>query len=598
MNKNIGMKFKNLTKILCLALAVTFVFACSEKEETNDDNGSDNKVTEQLPMPGNVTYSATMTSIQFEWGSVSGATSYEVSLAPAASSSNAATAETTSTNYNFTGLEVNTSYVFMLRALYSGNSAFNSEWLEMTVMTENYTKLNTPTNLTCSAITTSGARITWNSVTSAANYRIIISEADGDKEVVNNVQTGNTYSASGLSESTMFNVSVQALIGDGSVESEYDSDLATATFETGPKALTAPTVSIAHKSHSLAIMEWDLPDAALSEQGLSSDTYNFRLCDADGNVLREKDGYNAFNFTKYPSFRIAWGGLTPSTTYKLEIQRVPTANPDFYFESDWASVEVTTDPAPDTSGYLLYWDFDNVPFNSCSMYKAYGFRRKTSEDDWANPDNVDISGDPSDLNTIYTQTLNKSLGQTFYDTYLYGITVSDIIDPSDSATYTEGSTHNVTVQVGHTKFGASSRPAWISLPACEGLSSDSTIYLEIDTCPYTEPNSSGDWYSPSNADITEWFYVWGPGAKIESVEGETAADAVVDSTDEGLVKLRNVLVTTMSSDPDADPYRFTSHKIKISGVDSSTRITIYTALVKDSSQHRMWMDNVKISLAD
>lgn len=103
---------------------------------------------------------------------------------------------------------------------------------------------------------------------------------------------------------------------------------------------------------------------------------------------------------------------------------------------------------------------------------------------------------------------------------------------------------------------------------------------------------------PSNVDADKPFYVdlQGDGT-FSGVEGETSQQAVV-SSDLRTVELRNVTAETMRGEGLTDTYRYTNHRIRISGATSSTRIRIYTALENDKAQHRMWLDNLKVRKAD
>ena len=83
------------------------------------------------------------------------------------------------------------------------------------------------------------------------------------------------------------------------------------------------------------------------------------------------------------------------------------------------------------------------------------------------------------------------------------------------------------------------------------------------------------------------------GATIVSVTGETSTDAVI-SDGGATVTLRNVLVDKMIEEGLKDTYRYTNHKVKITGVTADTRIKVYSALDKDGENHRMWLDNLKV----
>lgn len=81
---------------------------------------------------------------------------------------------------------------------------------------------------------------------------------------------------------------------------------------TDPVPMIAPTARIYAKTHGLAVLEWELSAAALEQQPVgSTDTYDFRVKDAGGNVIRSIENFSKFNFTKYKYYRLVWGGLTP-----------------------------------------------------------------------------------------------------------------------------------------------------------------------------------------------------------------------------------------------------------------------------------------------
>ncbi len=600
MFKLIDMKIRNLFRIFCVTAFAIGAVACSDDE---DKGGSTPSVTEPLSAPENITYTASLKTLSFSWNSVSNATSYEVSLAPASAQNDKTVSASTSASFTFSGLEVNTSYVFEVKAIYGPNSEFDSDYSGLNASTLDYYKLSPPTNLRCTSVTKDGATIAWDVVVDADSYQVVMENSAGG-EVVNLKQTATTYSKSGLIEDEDYTVYVYALLdyGDG----EYDSDAATLTFTTGLTPLTAPPVSLVYKSHALAIMEWEYTSAMLSEQGWSvnphvsqgnySDKLNFRLCDSNGNVLREIDGMDDFYFLDYPYTRVVWGGLTPNTTYRLEVQRCVTGDEDVLGPSAWASVEVTTDPAPDTSGYLLYWDFDNVPFNASPMWIAYGFARVTSgTDDWANPDNMTYTANYTD-NSIEAQPLSKSVGQTFFDQYFPGLDIDNYYEASGSLTFTEGTTHNLSVQAGNIIFSrGTGAGSWLSLPLAN-IEEDSTICLEISACPFANCSTGNVWGCWNGDEGTTFTIEVSGGANIDSVEADHGK---TDSTFGTIASLNNVSVRTGMSEADhgdGDPFYYTNHTLIISGVGPETNIVIYTAVNDDHI--RMWADNIKVSLVE
>ncbi len=597
------MKFKNLFKIFCVTAFTVCAVACSDDE---DDKGKTGGLTEPLPVPENITYTATIKTLSFTWNSVSNANSYEVSLAPASSQDSKTTDETTGTNYTFTGLSVNTAYVFEVKAIYASNHEFDSDYAGINASTNDYTKLTPPTNLRCTEVTKTGATIAWDAVADADNYQIVIDDSAGG-EVVNLKQTATTYSVSGLVEDADYTVYVYALLDYGN--GEYDSDAATLTFTTGVTPLTAPSVSLVHKSHALAIMEWNITNAMLSEQafynynntqeGAFSDSYNFRLSDANGNVLRQINNCNYFMFRDYPYYRIAWGGLEANTTYRLEMQRIVTGTSEIYGNSAWSAVEVTTDPAPNYEDYLLYWDFDNVPFNASPMWIAYGFGRVTSgTDDWLNPNNMTYSWGHTD-NSVAAQGLTKSVGQTFFDAYLTGLDINDYYEGSSSVTttYAAGTSHNLTVQAGNMILDQTDKDGgWVTLPLPEDMEENSTVYVEISACPYCNCSNGNIWGAWNGEEAASFTVEVSDEAKIEEVSSDHGKSASSFGT---IATFNNVSVRSEMSESDhgdGDPFYYTNHTLTISGVGPETTIVIYTSL--GTTRYRMWVDNIKVSLVE
>lgn len=542
------------------------------------------EVTEKLPAPEleKITYTPAKTSVAFAWEGVKGATSYEASVAQQTRPDFRKTVETEDSNCEFADLEPGL-YIFTVRALYAGNAEFNSDPTQKVVGTLGFAaeKLATPTELAAADVTSSGAKISWAEVNGAANYRVVVKTTFDGQEVASTIVGATSYTAAGLKAGTDYTVSVQALVGDGSVANEFDSDEATTQFvTTDPVPMIAPSARIYAKTHGLAVLEWELSAAALEQQPVgSTDTYDFRVKDAGGNVIRSIENFSKFNFTKYKYYRLVWGGLTPGATYTLELRRKSTANKEALLDSEWASASVTTDAAPDKSGYLLYKDFENLPGGGQPFYGAYGFSLGSTTD-FSDPDKILIT--TGDANSIYCQGVKDN--DSYFSAYL---------PEWDRADWMANSS-NIGLAAGYMKFGGGKKPAWLTLPKLSSLSGATEIELEFDACPYYEPSTKGDMMAPSNTDIMEYFGVTVTGATIVSVTGETSADAVI-SDGGATVTLRNVLVDKMIEEGLKDTYRYTNHKVKITGVTADTRIKIYSALVgKEGENYRMWLDNLKV----
>lgn len=261
------------------------------------------EVTEKLPAPEleKIAYTPAETSIAFAWEGVKGATSYEASVAQQTRPDFKKTVETTDSNCEFADLEPGL-YIFTVRALYAGNAEFNSDPTQKVVGTLGFAaeKLATPTELVSADVTSSGAKISWAEVNGAANYRVVVKTTFDGQEVASTIVGATSYTAAGLKAGTDYTVSVQALVGDGSVANEFDSDVVAVQFvTTDPVPMIAPTARIYAKTHGLAVLEWELSAAALEQQPVgSTDTYDFRVKDAGGNVIRSIENFSKFNFTK------------------------------------------------------------------------------------------------------------------------------------------------------------------------------------------------------------------------------------------------------------------------------------------------------------
>ena len=275
-----GRKWKTLTFTVQNATNKTRIkIGAQTYEQTgyriNIDNivvmaGDKVEVTGKLPAPEleKITYSPSETSISFAWEGVKGATSYEVSVAQQSRPDFKKTIDTEDANCEFTGLEPGL-YIFTVRALYAGNAEFNSDPTQKVVGTLGFAaeKLAIPTELGTADVTSSGAKISWAEVSGAANYRVVIRTAADGEEVVSTVVAETSYTVTGLKAGTDYTVSVQALVGDGSAASEFDSDMAASQFKTtDPVPMIAPTARIFAKTHGLAVLEWELSAAALEQQ--------------------------------------------------------------------------------------------------------------------------------------------------------------------------------------------------------------------------------------------------------------------------------------------------------------------------------------------
>lgn len=165
--------------------------------------------------PAGLTASAiTATSATIGWAAVSGAASYNVDYKPASSATwiNAATA-TTATSVGLTGLVSGTAYDYRVRTNCAGDSSSYST-AQFTTTASN--TCSAPAGLTSSAITTTGATISWSAVSGALSYDVDYKL--GSSATWINAATGTTATSvnlSGLTSATTYDWRVRTNCSDG-----------------------------------------------------------------------------------------------------------------------------------------------------------------------------------------------------------------------------------------------------------------------------------------------------------------------------------------------------------------------------------------------
>jgi hypothetical protein len=176
--------------------------------------------------PAGLTASAlTTTSATIGWTAVSGTVSYKVDYKPNSSATwiNAATA-TTATSLGLTGLTQGTTYDYRVRTNCASDSSSYSAAQFTTISTDT---CNAPTGLTSSAVTASGATVSWTAASGALSYSVDY-KTNASATWINAV-TGTTsisVNLSGLTSATLYDWRVRTNCSGG------NSTYATAQFTT------------------------------------------------------------------------------------------------------------------------------------------------------------------------------------------------------------------------------------------------------------------------------------------------------------------------------------------------------------------------------
>lgn len=547
------------------------------------------EVTEKLPAPEleKITFTPAETSIAFAWEGVKGATSYEASIAQQSRPEFRKTIQTEDSNCAFTDLEPGL-YIFTVKALYAANAEFNSDETQKIVGTTGFAaeKLAVPTEVASSDVTSSGVKISWAEVSGAANYRVVIKTVSDGKEVVNKVVAATSYTATGLSSGTDYTASVQAIVGDGSVANEFDSDEVTTTFTTpAPEILAKPVLSVYHTSYGLAVVEFGF-DAKQQK-----DTkFNIQLLEG-GTVLREysKWSFNA-KYTKHAT-RFLFGGLDANKGYTAKIQRV-SLDTNEWLDSEWSDeLAITTFQAPDKSGYLLWQDFDNHPWGGNGPMLAFGMDPKDADKSFDVTTGVSTSGWAIASPVKNMDNLGNGVGTNAQGGYAAYHRLFMSGWDSDELALNDKNNYTGTVYLcgGMMKFGTGSSMGRLTLPKFVDLTGASTLEVAFDACPYYEPNGTTGslQVSPAVAEGVEFMIsVTGGGTIVEADGAAVNAESV---------KLKNKTADEMQADTQKR-YEWTEHTVKVSGATAETRISIHT--IAAAGSYRMWLDNLKVKKAN
>lgn len=162
----------------------------------------------------------TQTSATLNWGSVSGATSYNVQWKRASLTTWNTLSGITGNSYNLTGLTANTAYNFRVQANCNGTLGTYSSTSNFT--TPSTVSCGTPTNLSAASVTATSANLNWGSVSGATNYTLQWKTAASSTWTTVNTVSGTSYNLTGLAGNTAYNFRVRA--NCGSAQGAYSNN--------------------------------------------------------------------------------------------------------------------------------------------------------------------------------------------------------------------------------------------------------------------------------------------------------------------------------------------------------------------------------------
>jgi len=181
----------------------------------------------------------TNNSLTATWSAAPYANSYNVDIS-ADGGSSWTTVSTSATSYNFTGLTAETQYQVKVSTVCSfGSSAYSNAVSATTLAAPT---CDTPTGLALSSITNTSITASWNASSNANSYSVEIRENGGSWSAVSNAST--SYSFSGLSQETTYDVRVSALCSFGNSTA---STLISASTLAGPVTYCAASGTSANE---------------------------------------------------------------------------------------------------------------------------------------------------------------------------------------------------------------------------------------------------------------------------------------------------------------------------------------------------------------
>jgi hypothetical protein len=294
----------------------------------------------------------TETTANAIWNAVPGSIGYEYAVTNSSTPPASGTA-TTSTGFNATGLNANTTYYIHVRNKCSATSF--STWTTQSFMTLN--SCYTPTNVTITPTSSSSVDISWNSPAVSTGFEYVINGSPTPPATSGTTTTNTSISVNALTPNTTYYLHIRNVCSSVS-----KSDWSTKMFLT-PQCSAPASIDIINIGANTADIVWNMTSAARE--------YEYILSTVKSTPT---SGKNALKTTGFITNVTA---LTPSTEYYVYVRSRCFATDS----SAWVVDSFITNgecPAPDLKVQKIDENNLNITWTANNNDYAYEYAIKDS----------------------------------------------------------------------------------------------------------------------------------------------------------------------------------------------------------------------------
>jgi fibronectin type 3 domain-containing protein len=339
------------------------------------------------------------------------------------------------TSYTHTGLDANTTYYYYIKAVNSaGESGYSSFSSAKTPSSSGggdgggtTTKPSAPSGVSATAQSSSSIKVTWNTVSGAASYKVYYEKGSDDTKMLADTASGTSYTHTGLDANTTYYYYIKAVNSAG--ESDYSSYSSASSAKTpsssggGGGSTTKPSAPTGVKATVQSPNSIQITWNAVS----GADTYYvYSAKSSSGSkTLLTPFGISNTTFTDTQ--------LTASTTYYYWVKAENSADESGYSSSASATTATLLPNTPYGSPQVKSPTKNSltIQWNGSLSATSYKLYRSTS---YSGPFTAAVYTGSS---TSYTDT-GLSAGTTYY----YKVTAVNSAGESDFSEVAQGTTTN------------------------------------------------------------------------------------------------------------------------------------------------------------